>query len=807
MRAQALVLTLCLSAGLTDAALGGETVPAVAWKRPMGQPLEHPGVEKPTLGYPHFDDGYWQGAPVGGFGAGTFSRSYRGDFVRWHLKAGVHKYESVPANQFAVFQQVEGEPAGHAVALMAGAPVRPAGSALSAWNWGLPVGGGDYYALYPKSWFDYHATAERPVRLVLEQYSPLLPHNYRESSYPVALYDWHATNTSQKTVTVSVLFSWTNMVGYFRDFAGDFSGAMSHGAVNRYREEDGVAGIVFDRARRTPVQEEWDGQFAIAAPQMPGVEITHYTTYLPQGPGAEVWEPFARDGRLSGVEVPLVSAGERLAGAIAVRFTLAPGEKRTIPMALAWDLPVVEFGDGRKWLRKYTEFFGDGGGAAFAIAKTALASRQAWSRALDEWQAPIVNDERKPAFFRGMLWNELYALADLGTVWARPVGAPAGTPATFGYLECFDYPFYETLDVRFYGSVPLAMFWPDIEKGVMRQFAATVAQHLPDQHIWAWKTVQSGQLTLRTRKSKGAVPHDLGVPQEDPFAYVNQFSWQNVDRWKDLNSKFVLLVWRDFVLSGSTDVDFLRDCWPAMQEALQYLEQFDRNGDGLPENEGFPDQTYDTWPATGESAYVGGLYLAALRAAEEAALRLAAPAAAETYRAAFTRAQQSYLQKIWNGEYFRYDVGSEHRDYIQSDQLAGQWYANMTGLGDLVPKPMRLSALEKVFAFNVMRFEGGTLGAVNGMTPEGEVVEDNEQLHEVWSGTTLALAAEMMAEGLEEQAYKTAWGIYHVVWERYGYWFRTPEAWDRHGQFRASMYMRPGAVWGIYLAQTARRTD
>ena len=33
------------------------------------------------------DDGYWQGVPVGGIGAGTFSRSYRGDFARWHIKA------------------------------------------------------------------------------------------------------------------------------------------------------------------------------------------------------------------------------------------------------------------------------------------------------------------------------------------------------------------------------------------------------------------------------------------------------------------------------------------------------------------------------------------------------------------------------------------------------------------------------------------------------------------------------------------------------------------------------------------------
>jgi non-lysosomal glucosylceramidase len=116
---------------------------------------------------------------------------------------------------------------------------------------------------------------------------------------------------------------------------------------------------------------------------------------------------------------------------------------------------------------------------------------------------------------------------------------------------------------------------------------------------------------------------------------------------------------------------------------------------------------------------------------------------------------------------------------------------------------MRLKALQTVFDFNVMKFEGGTMGAVNGMTPDGKTVADNEQVHEVWTGTTLGLASEMMHEGLTDQAYKTAWGIYHVVWERYGYWFRTPEAWEADGHFRASMYMRPAAIWGMELAQKA----
>src|SRR5262249_43178322 len=131
-------------ASVSAASVAGasETIPSVAWKRAMGLPLENPGREKPSITYPHVDDGDWQGAPVGGPCARTFSRSSRGDFVRWHLKAGAHKYQPVPANQFAVFQQAEGGPAA-AQALLAG---HPEGEALSAWKWDQPVGAGDYYA-------------------------------------------------------------------------------------------------------------------------------------------------------------------------------------------------------------------------------------------------------------------------------------------------------------------------------------------------------------------------------------------------------------------------------------------------------------------------------------------------------------------------------------------------------------------------------------------------------------------------------------------------------------------------------------
>ena len=41
--------------------------------------------------------------------------------------------------------------------------------------------------------------------------------------------------------------------------------------------------------------------------------------------------------------------------------------------------------------------------------------------------------------------------------------------------------------------------------------------------------------------------------------------------------------------------------------------KFDTDNDGMIENGGYADQTYDTWTATGTSAYCGGLWLAAIR--------------------------------------------------------------------------------------------------------------------------------------------------------------------------------------------------
>src|ERR1043166_7296398 len=109
-----LLLALSFLLAISSYSAARDLIPKAAWKRAIGQPLENPGGRKPELAPSGMiDDGYWQGAPVGGFGSGTLSRTYRGDFARWHIKGGAHKYQTVWANQFAMYQKAEG---GEAVA-------------------------------------------------------------------------------------------------------------------------------------------------------------------------------------------------------------------------------------------------------------------------------------------------------------------------------------------------------------------------------------------------------------------------------------------------------------------------------------------------------------------------------------------------------------------------------------------------------------------------------------------------------------------------------------------------------------------
>lgn len=330
----------------------------------------------------------------------------------------------------------------------------------------------------------------------------------------------------------------------------------------------------------------------------------------------------------------------------------------------------------------------------------------------------------------------------------------------FLYLEGVEYLMWCTYDVHFYASFALLELFPKIELSIQRDFAKAVLSE-DGRKV---RFLAEGNWGIR--KVRGAVPHDLGT--HDPWNEMNAYNIHDTSKWKDLNPKFVLQVYRDFSATG--DLAFGVDVWPSVRAAMEYMEQFDMDNDGLIENDGFPDQTYDTWTVHGVSAYCGCLWLAALQAAAAMALQIGDRDFAEWCKATFLKAKPVFEAKLWNGSYFNYDSGaSSNSKSIQADQLAGQWYTASSGLPPLFDDGKIRSSLQKIYDFNVMKVRGGRMGAVNGMHPNGKVDETCMQSREIWTGVTYAVAANMILAGMEEQAFTTAEGIFIAGWSEEGY--------------------------------------
>ncbi|KAL5997036.1 hypothetical protein ACLOJK_007962 [Asimina triloba] len=538
---------------------------------------------------------------------------------------------------------------------------------------------------------------------------------------------------------------------------------------------------------------------------------------------------FDRENFNAGCSITSTS-GDTFCAAVAASAWVEPQGKCTVAFALAWSSPEVKFRKGSTYHRRYTKFYGTSERSAVNLVHHALMNYKWWEEEIEKWQGPILGDERLPEWYKFTLFNELYFLVAGGTVWidgessttneetnqrsnhqetmktekgsaattvehtngkssavtglARGNGLTngekvaqksfleekrngllnlqddSGNVGRFLYLEGVEYIMWCTYDVHFYASFALLELFPKIELNIQRDFAAAVLS----EDTRKVKFLADGSWGIR--KVRGAVPHDLGA--HDPWHEMNAYNIHDTSKWKDLNSKFVLQVYRDFAATG--DMSFGVDVWPAVRAAIEYMEQFDRDEDGLIENDGFPDQTYDAWTVHGISAYCGCLWLAALQAAAAMAFQLGDREFTEKCKRKYFKAKPVFEEKLWNGSYFNYDSGtSGNSKSIQADQLAGQWYTASSGLPPLFSEQKIRNSLQKIFEFNVMKVSGGRMGAVNGMLPSGKIDESCMQSREIWTGVTYSVAATMLLAGMEHQAFRTAEGIFISGWSEEGF--------------------------------------
>ncbi|XLQ10969.1 MAG: bile acid beta-glucosidase [cyanobacterium endosymbiont of Epithemia adnata isolate EadnSB Bon19] len=788
-------------------------IPTCTWKRPIGKGWDKPYTVRIAS---NLDDGPNHGMPLGGFGAGCIGRSPSGDFNLWHFDGGEHTFGSIPACQFSVFEQSEGKPS-QTYALCTQAPKD---GTLSTWNW-YPTEKGTYHALYPRSWYEYQGVFQS--KLTCEQFSPIIPDNYQETSYPLAIFEWTAHNPTDKPITLSIMVTWQNIVGWFTntikspeitirddgspEYRYQPRWEQSAGNFNQWVRDNFSVGFICNHIKLQTQVQEGEGQICIASVTNPSVEVFYMGRWNPKGNGSEVWDNFTINGSLPNTEDETpAEPGEQIAVAMTIRFTICPGKTKKIPFILAWDFPVTEFAQGVEYYRRYTDFFDRNGKNGWAIVRTALKNFNVWHTKIEEWQSPIIKRDDLPDWFKMALLNELYLLTDGGTLWtAASEDYPIGQ---FGILECLDYRWYESLDVRLYGSFGLMMLWPRIEKSVLEAFARAILTYDDTPRIIGYNQ------TKAIRKAKGATPHDLGAPNEHPWKKTNYTSYQDCNLWKDLGSDFVLQVYRDYLLTPGKDKEFLRKCWPAIVETLAYLKTFDLDDDGIPENSGAPDQTFDDWQLQGISAYCGGLWIAALESAIkigkiildntpinlESELKLVSDHI-KNYNYWLQQSRSIYHKTLWNGEYYKLDSESGS-SVVMTDQLCGQFYARLLELPNVVENQYIQSTLNKIYDACFLKFKEGKYGAANGMKPDG-IPEDPNSTHpqEVWTGINFGLAAFLVQMGRRDEALKLTEVVVKQVYEN-GLQFRTPEAITAAGTVRACHYLRAMAIWAIYEVLT-----
>jgi len=747
-----LTFTTLLEAQLEE--VNSWSIPACAWTRPIGN---HPaGATGRTK----------RGIPLGGIGAGNFIYNLCGTFGPWEFKTGLHEEKFLSQAAFHLFEQMPGQ--SPVIKTFATKDV------LTAWN-KLPADSGTYYALYPKAWFNFKGTT---ADVSLKQYTPVIPHNYKETSYPVGVFQFKLSNPTSDTLKIALMFTFPN-ASYGNDARTGF--------VNQMIDEEGIAGLVMkavsDQNGSTTQNTEW----CIAAQEKPGVSVSFCTSWNGNGDGADIYNEFRDDGILPDSALE----NSYSASAVAVKIILEPGGSVVVPFILSWDFPIVRFGGGTEWYRRYTEYFGLDAGHSFQIAKEALLNLNEWENEVDKWQSLIINEPSYPDWLKQAALNELYYDTFGAVFWengciTKPDESSYGTLSSDDHkyfsMECNEYRYCETFDVRHYEARHYLELWPEIERDVLKWFSDYIFN-----------------------TASGSAPHDAGSPDNDPFFVFSGYG----SNWQDMPSKFIQQVYAYF--KKTQDYDFLDFVWPACVKTYNYMKTRDSNGNGLPD---VGNTTYDTWGLHGDNLLCGGLWIGALEAMEQMAAVKGESVFSVQVKEEYENAKVALDTLLWRDElqYYKIDVSS---DAIMADGLNGQRYCETAGLFPILPEEKIASHLNKVFDMCVQPLADytgdgvGDLGAVNGRSSSGSSLGFG-QPSEVWTGSSYFIAAMMYYWGkntndeqLKDHALKTAYGVYYTTWinEQTAYFFNTPEAWNSSNprQYRAQQYQRPRAVWELLL--------
>ncbi len=472
------------------------------------------------------------------------------------------------------------------------------------------------------------------------------------------------------------------------------------------------------------------------------------------------------------------SAGEKLTGAAGTIVELAPGETKEISFLLTWYFPnrPLQYGDGGNW------------DSPIPTTGPAIGNMYAnwFDNSLDVASWLHKNIDR--------LSRETFA---------------------------FHQAYYENSTLPYWLTQRLMM--------PVSTLATETCQWWATDKFWAWEGVGScvGTCT-HVWNYEQALAHlfpqlernirektDFGTSFGEDGGIQSRNGWGGV--LIDGHAGAILKAYREHLLSK--DGLFLSRNWDKIKKATEYIIKEDGNGDGLIEKE--QANTYDI-AFYGANTYVGALYLASLKAASQMAMFMKDSTFAQHCDSISDSGSRRSVEKLWNGEYFVQDVDlakhplSQYATGCLSDQLFGQTWADLYGLGTLYPGQKVKTTLESIWKYNWAKDVGsqtnlhkpervyanpGEAGLLVCTWPHTKHMGDSGVRYrdEVWTGIEYQVATSLIYEGMTEEGLSMVKAIH----DRY-----SPEKHNPWNEIECGdHYARAMASWGVLLALEDFRFD
>lgn len=622
--------------------------------------------------------------PIGDIGTGTISLGGRGDLRDWEIVNRPSKGFSPRHAFFAV------RAAGETTAAFARCLEGPVTSGFEGWSGATVTHAGlprfteaTFHTAYPLAQVSL-TEPTLPIEVRIEAFNPLVPSDPERSGLPVVSFRVVVRNNGTASLDVSVAGALENFVGR------DGVKGESTGNVNKLVESGPLSGVVM-RSTGVPEDSEQWGSLALATSASSASTITRRRDWVDKnwsGPLLDFWDDFLDDGDLEDRQ-----PGGRITpvGSVCNRQRLDPGEERTFPFPISWHFPNRQSWErGNTGSRPPQEWVGN---HYTTLDADAWKTAQRISRSLLELEGQTVDFVR--------------------TFCESPLPEVVKEAALFNLSTLRTQTAFRTEDGRFYG-------WEGCEdhKG---------SCHGSCTHVWNYEQATPflfGSLARSMREIEFLHATDehglMSFRINLPLSYATSYNVAAADGQLGCLMK----LYRDWRLSG--DDAWLRELWPAAKRALAFCwipGGWDADRDGV--MEGCQHNTMDV-EYYGPNPQMQFWYLGALRSMEELARHLGEGDYAGELRALFERGGAWTDQHLFNGEYYEHEVrpalrredvagGLAHHELSDEeladpplqlgagcliDQLAGQFFAEVTGLGPLGSKANTVTSLASVQRHN-----------------------------------------------------------------------------------------------------------